>query len=389
MATYRYTNTTAASLKLNERPLYGSSRLGSLRTEVELHSLPSFDPTSANPVQQVDLNYELTDHLGNVCAVVTGRLLDGNGGGTPKQAELLSAQGYEAFGSLLIGMNFSSDRYRWGFGGQLKDDEIYGATGTSYTAEFWQYDTRTAQRWNIDPVIKPWESPYATFGRNPIRLIDSNGANATKYEDEAGNVIGETQDGINDIVTIGNEDLEYFKGMLRREQSLKNEAVNEPERNRQWAKMFGVATRPNPSPGMSIPTPDAQSVQFSLTGAIGAGISLDIGVAWTKEGDVSPIFAIGPAFGLDASAGVSHSQYWSYTGRNLTLDNLTGVGAEHSLGVLFFDAASGGDLRNNIGPFGGYLRDLDANKYYSESWGVSGGLPLGYSYKLKNTSLLR
>jgi hypothetical protein len=98
MATYRYTNTSAASLKLNERPLYGSSRLGSLRTEVELHSLPSFDPTSANPVQQVDLNYELTDHLGNVCAVVTGRLLDGNGGGTAKQAELVSAQGYEAFG---------------------------------------------------------------------------------------------------------------------------------------------------------------------------------------------------------------------------------------------------------------------------------------------------
>jgi hypothetical protein len=142
-----------------------------LRTEVELHSLPSFDPTSANPVQQVDLNYELTDHLGNVCAVVTGRLLDGNGGGAPKQAELVSAQGYEAFGALLPGRNYSADSYRFGFNGQDKDDEINGATGTSYTAEFWQYDPRVGRRWNMDPVDKPWMSPYHAFSNKPIGTL--------------------------------------------------------------------------------------------------------------------------------------------------------------------------------------------------------------------------
>jgi hypothetical protein len=142
---------------------------------VELHSLPSFDPTSANPVQQVDLNYELTDHLGNVCAVVTGRLLDGNGGGTPKQAELVSAQGYEAFGSLLPGRNYSSGSYRFGLNGQEKDDEIYGATGTSYTAEFWQYDPRTARRWNLDPVPQVSISDYAAFALNPIFNTDPLG----------------------------------------------------------------------------------------------------------------------------------------------------------------------------------------------------------------------
>jgi hypothetical protein len=146
-----------------------------LRTEVELRSLPSFDPTSANPVQQVDLNNELTDYLGNVCAVVTGRLLDGNGGGTPKQAELVSAQGYEAFGSLLPGRNYSSSTYRFGLNGQEKDDEVYGATGTSYTAEFWQYDPRTARRWNLDPKSNPSISRYATFALNPIGFSDPRG----------------------------------------------------------------------------------------------------------------------------------------------------------------------------------------------------------------------
>lgn len=124
MATYRYTDIAAnASLELNDRPLYGSSRVGSLREELELRNEP-FDPEDANPLQNVDLNYELTDHLGNVAAVVTGRLLDGNGSGTPKQAELLSAQGYEPFGSLLPGRNYSSDSYRFGFNGKEKDDEV-------------------------------------------------------------------------------------------------------------------------------------------------------------------------------------------------------------------------------------------------------------------------
>jgi RHS repeat-associated protein len=181
MATYRYTNTAAASLKLNERPLYGSSRLGSLRTEVELRSLPSFDPTSANPVQQVDLNYELTDHLGNVCAVVTGRLLDGNGGGTPKQAELVSAQGYEAFGSLLPGRNYSSESYRFGFNGKENDDEVHGATGTFQDYGMRAYDTRLGRPISVDPIASsfPELSPYQFYSNNPVLNIDLDGLEGT------------------------------------------------------------------------------------------------------------------------------------------------------------------------------------------------------------------
>jgi hypothetical protein len=230
MAIYRYTNSTGASLKLSERPLYGSSRLGSLRTPLELHSLAPYSPAAANPVQPIDLTYELTDHLGNVCAVVTGRLLDGNGGGTPKQPELLSAQGYEAGGSLLPGRNYSSDSYRYGLNGQEKDDEIYGSTGTSYTAEFWQYDPRIARRWNIDPVIKEWESPYAAFANNPIFLIDPNGANATKYVDECNVELACTNDGNDATVTIADQHLDAFKKELSQAPVDKNA----PSNNAKW-----------------------------------------------------------------------------------------------------------------------------------------------------------
>jgi RHS repeat-associated protein len=112
MATYRYTNPGSASLQLNDRPLYGSARLGTLGEEMELHSLLNWDPADPVVVDAVALNYELTDHLGNVCTVVTGRLLDGNGGGTLKQAELVSAQGYEPFGALLPGRKYETQRAR-------------------------------------------------------------------------------------------------------------------------------------------------------------------------------------------------------------------------------------------------------------------------------------
>ena len=179
MATYRFTNTTAdgVSLKLTERPVYGSSRLGSLRKEVELNQVGTFDPAAAIPVQQIDLNYELTDHLGNVSAVVTGRLLDGNGGGTPKQADLLSAQGYEAGGSLLPGRNYSSSSYDYGFNGMRKDDEIHGATGTSYDFGARLYDPRVGRWLSLDPKAAkyPSLSPYNFVANSPIWAIDPNG----------------------------------------------------------------------------------------------------------------------------------------------------------------------------------------------------------------------
>ncbi len=71
--------------------------------------------------------------------------------------------------------SLSATAYRFGFNGQEKDNEISGSDGTHYTAMFWEYDARICKRWNIDPKIKVWESPYACFNDNPISIIDENG----------------------------------------------------------------------------------------------------------------------------------------------------------------------------------------------------------------------
>jgi hypothetical protein len=65
--------------------------------------------------------------------------------------------------------------YRYGFNGQEMDNEISGISGGHTTAEFWEYDTRLGRRWNRDPVVKPWEAPFATFGNNPIVYSDPYG----------------------------------------------------------------------------------------------------------------------------------------------------------------------------------------------------------------------
>jgi hypothetical protein len=75
------------------------------------------------------------------------------------------------------GRSFNSSAYRYGAAnGQEKSTEI---NENSYTAEYWQYDARLVRRWNVDPVKKEYESPYAAFGNNPIWLSDVNGADTT------------------------------------------------------------------------------------------------------------------------------------------------------------------------------------------------------------------
>ena len=65
-------------------------------------------------------------------------------------------------------------RYRYFFNGQEADNEVYGE-GVSLSAEFWQYDSRLGRRWNVDPVFKEYESPYACFAENPVFFADDNG----------------------------------------------------------------------------------------------------------------------------------------------------------------------------------------------------------------------
>ncbi len=90
---------------------------------------------------------------------------------------------YYPFGSPMDGRTFGSERYRFGFNGQEKDDEVAG-TGNTNTAMFWEYDTRLGRRWNVDPMAheREWLSPYNYCSLNPINRTDPTGALDGEYE---------------------------------------------------------------------------------------------------------------------------------------------------------------------------------------------------------------
>lgn len=83
------------------------------------------------------------------------------------------ALGYDAFGSLLPGRNYSSGSYRYLFQGQEHDDEINGGVGTSYAFEYRMHDPRVGRFLSIDPLARkyPFYSPYSFSGN---RVIDMN-----------------------------------------------------------------------------------------------------------------------------------------------------------------------------------------------------------------------
>ena len=78
-----------------------------------------------------------------------------------------------------------SDGYRYGFGGQEKDNEIKGK-GNSINYSFRMHDPRVGRFFSPDPLIiakgeYPWYSPYQFAGNKPIWAIDLEGLQELIY----------------------------------------------------------------------------------------------------------------------------------------------------------------------------------------------------------------
>lgn len=117
--------------------------------------------------------YELTDHLGNVLAVVLDRKTGYGQVGLNYEgyfANLASVSDYYPGGMGMPGRARTFSDYRFGNQKQEKDNEIYGE-GNSYAFKYRMQDTRLNRFWSVDPLFAkyPHNSTYA-FSEN--RLID-------------------------------------------------------------------------------------------------------------------------------------------------------------------------------------------------------------------------
>ena len=59
-----------------------------------------------------------------------------------------------------------------------KNDETKGI-GNEYTTDYRQSDPRLGRWTSMDPIIKYFESPYASYSNNPIYFIDPSGLDPT------------------------------------------------------------------------------------------------------------------------------------------------------------------------------------------------------------------
>lgn len=69
----------------------------------------------------------------------------------------------------------STSTYRYSINGQEKEFEL---NENITSAGYWEYDSRIGRRWNVDPVVKEFESPFLCFSGNPIFFSDPNGMDA-------------------------------------------------------------------------------------------------------------------------------------------------------------------------------------------------------------------
>lgn len=211
MATYNRTITlrsTAGGIRtfddyygLEEQHIYGSSRIGTELTPstqlivrasatqptsyaLNIETAQGFVWTSTgersfdNTKRTVaDKYYELSNHLGNVLAVITDRKIE-LGTSNIYTADVVSYSDYSPYGTLLDGRHGQQNGtdYRYGFQGQEADDEIKGE-GNSYNYTYRMHDPRIGRFFAIDPLAAQYahNSPYAFSENIVINAVELEG----------------------------------------------------------------------------------------------------------------------------------------------------------------------------------------------------------------------
>jgi len=175
------------SVSWREQYIFGSSRLGLYRAD----TLVNKGLKLIEKLYEGKRNYELTNHLGNVMAVINDRKADTTiGVNKGYNAVVISATDYYPFGMAIDSRSYTSSLYRYGFNGKELDKE----TGEE------DYGARMYSIWgnrflSIDPIASkyPELSPYQFASNRPIDGVDLNGLEYLSkeesfYEIKNGNV---------------------------------------------------------------------------------------------------------------------------------------------------------------------------------------------------------
>ncbi len=181
---------TYTNRQVQELNIYGSSRLGTYKIPYEP------DPNdNTKQVQKDDFHklilgrrsYELTNHLGNVLAVISDKKILN---GTTFEADVVATNDYYPFGMTIASRTFQSEEYRFGFNGAEKMNEI--TQDDIYDLGLRFYDTRIVRMFKVDLQSGDysWQSPYVYHRNSPIFMIDYLGGGDRDSEDPKETKVG-------------------------------------------------------------------------------------------------------------------------------------------------------------------------------------------------------
>jgi RHS repeat-associated protein len=159
--------------------LYGSSRLGIFKPDVDMTSLAEA-PGGLYGFERGKKFFELSNHLGNVLVSITDRK---NGVRLSTDTTLVeyylpdiaSANDYYPFGMTMPGRSVHSDKYRYGFNGKEKDQDLHSLTAYDYG--FRIYNPALGRFLSVDPLTGqyPELTSYQFAGNSPVTFIDLDG----------------------------------------------------------------------------------------------------------------------------------------------------------------------------------------------------------------------
>jgi RHS repeat-associated protein len=179
--------------KPNEQHIYGSARVGMALPGVKLYPVAPTNPHASDSVHYEIYEgwkrYEITNHLGNVLAVITDRKRGLASSGSTIQwyeADVLSAQQYYPFGMPMPDHATDAGRrrqyslngadYRYGFNGKEGDDEVKGDDNQQdYGMRI--YDPRVGRFLSVDPMYNSFSdlSPYLMANNSPMIIRERDG----------------------------------------------------------------------------------------------------------------------------------------------------------------------------------------------------------------------
>ncbi|MBP8850087.1 MAG: hypothetical protein KBG80_05980 [Breznakibacter sp.] len=228
-----------------------------------------------------DKQYELTDHLGNVRAVVSAKVNYNSSNNIKYTPTIITTTSYYPFGMAISSLSSNSDKYRYGFNGKEKDDK--GEWGmTNYDYGFRIYNPAIAKFLSVDPLTKsyPELTPYQFASNTPIECIDLDGLEKMTYLFYTGKN-GKTEMHLASVKYLDSEGNKIPLQLIARWGT--SEALSDPysfeEGLKEPGNLFQRMLNGNWDAGYDMANTSSKTAAESatggvLTGALGIGLSL-------------------------------------------------------------------------------------------------------------------